>query len=108
MGKYLFDQYTYLHFATGIISYFWGINLKVFIIIHTLFEFIENTEIGLYFINHYLFFWPGGKPYTDSITNILGDTIGSIIGWSSAYYLDVLGKKKGWYNKHLKIKINRH
>ena len=28
MGPKFFDQYTYLHFAVGIIAYFWNISLK--------------------------------------------------------------------------------
>jgi len=27
MGKYFFDQYTILHFAVGIIAYFWNVSL---------------------------------------------------------------------------------
>ena len=46
--------------------------------------------------------WPGGKPYSDSLTNIIGDNIGTIFGWLSAYYLDNLGSKYGYYNKHIK------
>ena len=37
MGNRLFDQYTYLHFASGIIAYFWGLRLKTFIISRDLF-----------------------------------------------------------------------
>lgn len=101
MGNYLFDQYTYLHFSVGIIFYFWGINFNVSLIIHTLFEIIENTQFGINLINKYLFFWPGGKPKSDSIKNIIGDTIGFIIGWLSAYYLDKIGSRLGWYNVHI-------
>ena len=91
----------YLHLATGIISYFWGISLKNWIILHTLFELIENTTYGMYFINKYLVFWPGGKSYSDSFINIIGDNIGAILGWLSAYYLDNLGEKLNWYKKHI-------
>jgi len=102
MGKLLFDQYTYLHFATGIIIYFWGIKFKNLIYFHILFEFIENTTYGMYFINKYLVFWPGGKPHSDYFINIIGDNIGAILGWLSAYYLDNLGEKLNWYKKHIK------
>lgn len=101
MGNYLFDQYTYLHFSIGIICYFWGINFNTSLIFHTLFEIIENTQFGINFINKYLFFWPGGKPKSDSIKNIIGDTIGFIIGWLSAYYLDKIGSHLKWYNIHI-------
>ena len=63
MGKYLFDQYTYLHFATGIIAYFWGVDLVTWTVIHILFELVENTVVGMKIINDYMPFWPGGKPY---------------------------------------------
>ena len=32
------DQYSYLHFASGIIAYFWGVKLKLWIILHVLYE----------------------------------------------------------------------
>ena len=101
MGTKLLDQYTYLHFASGIIAYFWNINLKNWIIIHTFFEILENTKFGVYTINKFKY-WPGGKPYSDNIINIIGDTIGALIGWLSAYYIDNLGKKYKWYNPHIK------
>lgn len=102
MGLYLLDQYTYLHFASGIILYFFGFSITSTIIIHTLFEIIENTNIGIYIINNYFKFWPGGKPYRDSIINCIGDTIGILLGWISAYCIDNVGNKYGWYKKHIK------
>jgi len=101
MGNRLFDQYTYLHFAVGIIVYFWNISLINWFVLHSIFEFIENTNMGMNIINKYMVFWPGGKPKSDSIINSFGDTIGGITGWVSAYYLDKLGNKYGWYNLHI-------
>jgi len=101
MGINLFDQYTYLHFAVGIIVYFWDISLLEWSVIHTFFEILENTSWGMKLINRFPF-WPGGKPYADSITNCVGDTIGAIIGWISAYMVDAIGVKYGWYEKHIK------
>lgn len=97
MGNKLFDQYTYLHFAVGIIIYFWNISLRNMIILHTIFEILENTKMGMNIINNNITFWPGGKPQIDSIINIIGDTLGVIIGWGSAYYLNKLGEKYNWY-----------
>ena len=97
MGIYLFDQYTYLHFATGIIAYFFNISLVSWFILHSVFELIENTNIGINIINIYLKFWPGGKPYKDSFINSIGDTLGTIIGWISAYILNKYGKKYKLY-----------
>ena len=34
--------------------------------------------------------------------NIIGDTLGAIMGWLSAYYVDKLGNKYGLYNLHIK------
>lgn len=102
MGTKLFDQYTYLHFGVGIITYFWGITIYTWIIIHTLFEFIENTELGMYIINNIIKIWPGGKPKADSYMNILGDTIGGLLGWLSAYQVDKIGNNYNWYDLHMK------
>ena len=102
MGNQLLDQYTYLHFAVGIIAYFWNISLLHLFIVHTIFESLENTQIGINIINKYMLFWPGGKSEADSIQNIIGDTIGVIIGWLSAYWLDNLSNKYGWYPLHIK------
>lgn len=102
MGTQIFDQYTLLHIACGIIAYFWGMPLLVWFGVHTLFEIIENSERGMYLINHYVRFWPGGKPYADAIMNNVGDTIGAIVGWGVARALDVVGSKHGWYVQHMR------
>jgi hypothetical protein len=91
MVKLLFDQYTLLHFATGVIFYFWDFSLLLFFVIHTIFEIVENTKYGIYFINKYLTFWPGGKLQPDGIINNIGDTIGALCGWYAANLLD------NWY-----------
>jgi hypothetical protein len=101
MGTKIFDQYTYLHFAVGIIVYFWGISILNLFILHSIFEILENTQMGMKLINNYIVFWPGGKSQSDSIINVIGDTIGVIIGWSSAYYLDQIGNKYKWFTLHI-------
>lgn len=102
MGYQLFDQYTYLHLASGIIAYFWGLSFWFWFIIHTIFEILENTSQGIWFINNIIQVWPGGKSRPDLFINIIGDTIGAILGWISAYYLDQIGYQRGWYkNRHL-------
>ena len=101
MGKFTFDQFTYLHFASGIIAYFWGLPIYVWFILHTIFEVLENSKFGIKLINK-IFFWPGGKPKADSFINIVGDTIGGMIGWGSAYLVDNIGNKYGWYPLHIK------
>jgi len=98
MGKQLFDKYTYLHFAAGIVIYFWGVSLITWIIIHTIFEILENTKMGMHIINRYVTLWPGGKPHSDSLTNSIGDTLGAVIGWISAYLVDTVSNKYDLYN----------
>lgn len=87
MGLLLFDQYSILHFAMGIVFYFWGIGLKSSTIIHILFEVLENTTIGMATINKF-YYWPGGKEKADSLTNSIGDTLFFIVGWIIAKWLD--------------------
>ena len=101
MGTRIFDQYTYLHFAVGIIAYFWNISILNLFILHSIFETLENTQMGMNFINKYIVFWPGGKSQSDTIINSIGDTIGVIIGWISAYYLDQIGNKYNWFTLHI-------
>jgi len=52
-------------------------------------------------IHNLIPFWPGGKPYADGWMNQIGDTIGALLGWLSSYYLDRIGAKNKWYEKHL-------
>jgi hypothetical protein len=93
MGLRAFDQYSLLHFAVGIISYFWSISLFTIIIIHILFEFIENTPVGMNLINTYFTqWWPGGKTHPDSLLNRMTDTIFTGFGWLTAYHLDSVYK----------------
>ena len=89
MGLRIFDQYSLLHFAAGIVAYFWSISLFITIVIHILFEFIENTSIGMDIINTYFIgLWPGGKTHPDSLLNRVSDTIFTGLGWLAAYQLD--------------------
>jgi hypothetical protein len=87
MGNKLFDKFTYLHFASGITTYYWNISFTWMLILHTIFEILENTSTGIHIIDNYITFWPGGKVRADSLINSIGDTIGVIIGWVSAYYI---------------------
>lgn len=102
MGAFFFDQYTYLHFASGIIAYFWGVSFVWWLVFHSIFEWAENTNLGIKFINDLFTFWTGGKPGPDNFINIIGDTIGALLGWLTAYWLDKYGSQRGWYQVHLK------
>ena len=101
MGKYLLDQYSYLHFAVGIIFYFWNVSLKNLLVIHVIFEIFENSGLGILMINKIFPIWPGGKPKADSLINEVGDILASLLGWLSAYYIDQLGAKYSLYKAHL-------
>jgi hypothetical protein len=98
MGVLFTDQYSLLHFATGIIAFFWGFSILFSFVMHCIFEFIENTPQGMKFINKNLDgIWPGGKPHADTLINIYGDTIFFLVGWISAYMLNMYGTKYKWY-----------
>jgi hypothetical protein len=66
-------------------------------VIHTIFEILENTQTGIYIINNYITFWPGGKPKADTLINNLGDTVFAILGWLSALLITSQGEKLNCY-----------
>ena len=88
MGNQLFDHYSPLHAATGLMMFYWSIPLFWALVLHTIFEVVENTKAGIGFIDRFLttkrlgwFGWPGGKDKPDSFLNSLGDTIAFAAGW---------------------------
>ena len=97
MGKLFLDQYSLLHFSSGVMAYFVGIGALKWFVAHATFEFAENTQTGMKFINENLTFWPGGKPRRDALINILGDNVAAILGWILASKVDTVGKQKNWY-----------
>jgi len=88
MGLQFFDQFSVLHLAVGIVVYFWGMSLKTWFVLHTIFEILENTPQGMKFITDNFKLWPGGKSHPDSLLNVVGDTVFAILGWIIAKYLD--------------------
>lgn len=106
MGQGLFDQYSILHLASGILAYFWGINFVDWFLIHMIFEIVENSLYGITFINKYIKdFWPGGKPRADAIINSISDQFFASIGWLISYYIDyystLYGLNQGHFTKIL-------
>lgn len=98
MGFRFADQYSLLHFSTGVIAYFLGVEWSVWLGLHTLFEVVENSKWGISMINnHFKWFWPGGKETSDSLLNSVGDTVFTMLGWFCAKYLNQLGKKNSWH-----------
>lgn len=85
MGIYLTDKFSLLHFATGIITYYWGMSFLQLFIIHLLYEYAENTKYGMKLIN-LIPIWPGGKNKADTIINRLGDQLYALLGWIFAYF----------------------
>lgn len=89
MGNGWIDQYSLLHFSVGVVAYFWSMSFIVLILLHTLFEFVENTKVGMNLINTYFTqWWPGGKNFADSLENRISDTLFSGAGWICSYLLD--------------------
>lgn len=89
MGLRFFDQYSLLHFSVGVLAYFWSVSFFITIMIHILFEFVENTPVGMNFINMYFIkWWPGGKTHPDNLLNKTSDTLFTGMGWIMAQQLD--------------------
>lgn len=103
MGTNFIDQFSLLHFATGIVAYFVNIRLPTWIVLHCLFELLENTEYGVAAINKFLkSVWPGGKRYSDSPINSAGDVTFAALGWIVAYYVDDYGYRHKLFDKDIK------
>ena len=90
-GRSFTDQFSLLHFASGVIAYFWGVPIVWWFVLHALFELFEDTPTGVYLVNK-LFgnIWPGGgKKVPDSFTNSeLGDNFYAMLGWIVSSWLD--------------------
>lgn len=101
MGTQALDQYSFLHFSTGVIAYFFNVPLWVWFIINIIFEIFENSVFGMRILDN-LSFYPGvesGIPLKPEIKiNIVCDVLCCILGWCVAYCVDYLGKKYLWYN----------
>jgi len=88
MGVNFFDQFSLLHFSSGVLAYFWGLSPVAWFLLHLVFEIVENTPLGVYTINTYIWFWPGGKPQADSLLNSIGDHFFAILGYWVAMAMD--------------------
>ena len=97
MGLYAIDQFSLLHFAAGIIAYFWGFSALHTLLFHLVFEWAENTKAGMKFINESFPLWPGGKPYADSLLNQFTDTVMTMIGWYVSQFADSLSTERHLY-----------
>lgn len=97
MGDTIVDKFSLLHFLVGILFYTMNIDFYSTFLLHTLFELMENSAKGIFFIDTYLPFWPGGKRKADSMINTLSDTVLSMFGWGSAKMLITFYKIKKSY-----------
>lgn len=88
MGRQILDQFSLLHFATGVLAYFWGLSFAIWMTISIIFELIENTKVVGEFLNDAVSIWPGGKPEPDFWRNRFGDILTGAIGWATAAALD--------------------
>lgn len=90
MGVLPVDQFSVLHFAVGILAYFWNVPILMFAIIHILFEIIENRPFFINWINDGSLskLWPGGKKHADTPINSMFDNLASILGWVLAAEVD--------------------
>lgn len=95
MGKSILDKYSILHFSVGMIWRYIGFDLLSLVIIHTIFEIVENSKPGMNFINKYFKLWPGGKPHADSKINSISDIIISLLGWMIAHKF-IIYSNIGW------------
>ena len=94
------DRYTYLHFAAGIIAYYWGFTLIEWISVHIILDIFQRTELGKKVTKFILRIWPESPDLSsESYLNILGDSTFTVLGWCSAYLLDKLLQKVGLYEK---------
>jgi len=84
MGIYFTDKYSLLHFAVGVVVYYWNVSLVAWFIFHLIFELVENTQTGMHYIRK-IKLWPGGKRHSDSWMNSLGDQLYSVLGWLLAH-----------------------
>jgi hypothetical protein len=86
MGVSFTDKFSLLHFASGIIAYYWNLSFFDWFILHLVYEIIQNSKYGILFINNVVTLWPGGKLSYDSYTNMVGDQFYGILGWIFTHF----------------------
>lgn len=87
MGTNIFDKYSIFHATVGMLMSLLGLEWYIVLILHTIFEIVENTHTAGKIIRKYLWWWPGGKVKPDSVLNTIGDTISVMLGWLVGYLL---------------------
>ena len=51
MGKYFTDKFSLLHFANGVVIYYWNVSFLTWFVLHLIYEYVENSEYGITVIN---------------------------------------------------------
>ena len=96
MGQKLIDQYSLLHFASGVFFYFLGIKFEIALLLHTLFEIVENIPLGITNVYYLHLFWLGGRNEPDSLLNSVGDTVVFVVGFLLSQIIDKLVKLQNY------------
>ena len=85
------DQYSLLHFASGVTAYFWGVGPWWWFFGHLAWEGFENSDVGIKLVNQY-WHWPGKTNKLnfkrDSLLNTIGDNVSAQFGYWFAKSLD--------------------
>ena len=87
MDQPLFDQYSLIHFAVGVLLFFARISFVLATLTHATISLLYNNETGYEAIRRFAFWWPGSKR-PDSAFNIVGDNISFMSGWLFASAVD--------------------
>lgn len=86
MGTKIIDRFSLLHFAAGIVVYYWGLDFKTWLLVNVVFEILENSMYGMWFIKN-VSRWPGGKTKADSLLNSTSDITFGALGWLFASHV---------------------
>ena len=76
-NKALLDEWSFVHLSGGIIAAQTGLSLPQFLVLHTIFEVIENADQGSGWLSKIGLDRVSG----DSLLNVVGDTASAAAGW---------------------------
>lgn len=88
MGTTFIDQYSLLHFSTGVIARFVHVPFIYWFILHFMFEYFENIPKIAMQIDK-IKWWPGGKKAPDTLINSTRDQFFAMLGWYIAHKLQI-------------------
>ena len=85
MNRHFFDEWLWLHVAVGFLGYSVGLSEIHYVLAHSVYELLSNTETGMNFVNK-IPLWPN-KPEIDSMENIIADPFWGWVGWRLGKYV---------------------